>query len=127
MSLGEEGCRPHVALVVEDFHCLHAFGEPHVLGELVEVLVELDVARELEIFVRELLHEVLPLVHGLVDLGWLWLDMNLGGRVASQVLVLHDVVVVVGVPWRLASLDGDARALPLHVGDNVAVLVLELK
>ena len=58
VALGEEGCEPHVALVVEDFHCLHALDELNVLGELVEELVELkeeleelDDARELEIFV----------------------------------------------------------------------------
>ena len=62
-ALGEEGCQPHVALVVEDSHCLRA------LGELVEELVELDVAGELDIFIREFLREVLLHVHELVGLG----------------------------------------------------------
>ena len=39
------------------------------MEECVELEGELDDAHELEIIVREFLHEVLPLVHGLVDLG----------------------------------------------------------
>ena len=42
VALGEEGCQPHVALVVEDFHCRHALDELDVLGELEEELVELQ-------------------------------------------------------------------------------------
>ena len=71
-----EDCQPHIALVVEDFHCRHARVEledlvelDEVLDEHVEVLEELDDARELEIFVLEFLREVLPLVHGLVGFG----------------------------------------------------------
>ena len=66
---------------MEDVHCLHDLVELDVLGELVEELVELeeeleelDDARELEIFVRELLREVLLHVHELVDLDWLRLE-----------------------------------------------------
>ena len=61
---------------MEDFHCRHALDELDVVGELVEELVELkeeleelDDARELEIFVRELICEVLIQFHELVSLG----------------------------------------------------------
>ena len=98
-------CQPHVALVVEDSHCLHALGELDVLGDLVEELVELeeelDDARELEIFILEFLHEVLPLVHGLVGLGRLRHDLNRVELVAPQVLERHRVVVLDVVPWHL--------------------------
>ena len=94
MALGEEGCEPHVALIVEEFHCRHALDELDVLGELVEELEELDDARELEIFVLEFLHKVLLHVQELVGLRWLQLDLNLGGLVAPQVLELHGVVVL---------------------------------
>ena len=113
---------------MEDFHCLHALDELDVLGELVEELVELeeelDDARELEIFVLEFLREVLLHVHELGSLGWLRLDLNLGGLVAPQVLELHGVVVLGVVPRHLVQLGVDALALPLHVGVVVAVLVL---
>ena len=113
---------------MEDFHCHLALVERDVLGELVEELVELeeelDDARELEIFVLELLREVIPLVHELVSLGWLRLDLNLGGCVAPQVLERHGVVVLDVVPRHLEHFGLDALALPLHVGVVVAVLVL---
>ena len=123
-----EGCQPHVALVVEDFHCLHALD---VLGERVGGAVELEEelgdARELEIFVLEFLCEVLLLVLELVGLGWLRLDLNLGGLVAPQVLELHGVVVLCVVPRHLVHLGVNALALPLHVGVVIAVLVLVQK
>ena len=113
---------------MEDFHCLHALDELDGLGELVEERVELeeelDNARELEIFVLEFLREVLLHVHELVGLGWLRLDLNLGGLVAPQVLELHVVVVLDVVPRHLEHFRVDALALPLHVGVVVAVLVL---
>ena len=103
---------------MDDSHCLHA------LGELVEELVELDVARELDIFVRELLHEVLLHVHELVGLGWLRLDFNLRGLVAPQVLEHHTIVAPHVVPRHLVHLGVDALALPLHVGVVVVFLML---
>lgn len=113
---------------MEDFHCLHALVELDVLEELVEGLVELeeelDDACELEIFVRELLREVLLHVHELVSLGWLRLDLNIGGHVAPQVLELHGVVVLGVVPQHLVHLGLNALALPLHVGVVVAVIEL---
>ena len=119
---------------MDEFHCLHAFDELDVLGELVEELVELeeeleelDDARELEIFFFEPLHEVLPLVHELVGLGWLRLDLNLGGLVSPQVLELHGVVVLGVVPRHLVLLGVYALTLPLHVGAVVAFLVLAQK
>ena len=116
---------------MEDFHCRHALDELDVLGKLVEELVELeeelDDARELEIFVLEFLREVLLLVHELVSLGRLRLDLNLGGLIAPQVLELHGVVVLGVVPQHLVHLGVYARALPLHVGVVVAVLVLAQK
>ena len=76
-----EECQPHVALVVDDFHCFHVLDELDVLEELVEGLVELeeeleelDGARELGIFFLDFLREVLLLVHELVDLDWLRLE-----------------------------------------------------
>ena len=117
-----------------DLHCLHALDELDVLGELVEELVELeeeleelDDARKLEIFVHELLREVLLHVHELVGLGWLRLDLNLGGHVAPQMLELHGVVVLGVVPRHLVHLGVDALALPLHVGVVVVDLVLVKK
>ena len=86
---------------MEDFHCLHALDELDVLGELVWELGELEeeleglyYARELEIFVLDFLREMLLLVLELADLGWLRLDLNLGGLVAPQVLELHGVVLL---------------------------------
>ena len=122
-----EGCQPHVALVVEDFHCIHALDELDVLGELVEELVELEEelydARELEIVVLEFLREVLPLVHGLVGLDRLRLDLNRVELVVPQVLERHGVVVLDVVPRHLVHLGVNALALPLHVVVVVAVLV----
>ena len=112
---------------MEDFHCLHALGELDVLGKLVEELVELDVARELDVVVHGFLHEVLSLVHALVGLGWLRLDLNLGGLVAPQVLELHGVVVLGVVLRHLVLLGVVALALPLCVGVCIAVLVLAQK
>ena len=122
--LDEEGRLLKLALAVEDFHCLLALVELDVLGELVEELVELDVARDLDICVRELLHEALLHVHELVGLGWLWLDLNLGGHVAPQVLDLHGSIVLGVVPRHLGV---NALSLPLHVGVVVASLVLAQK
>ena len=106
---------------MEDFHCLHALDELDVLGELVEDLVELeeeleelDDARKLEIFILELLREVLLDVDEPVGLGWLRLDLNLEGNVAPQVLELHEVVV----------LDVVTLVPLVLVGVGVAVLVL---
>ena len=116
---------------MEDSHSLHALDELDVLGELVgelveleEELEELDDARELEIFVLELLREVLLHVHELVGLSWRRLYLNLGGLVAPQVLERHRVVVLDVVPRHLVHLGVDTLALPLHVGVVVAVLVL---
>ena len=109
---------------MEDFHCHLALVERDVLGELVEELVELDVARELEIFVRELLREVLLHVHELVGLSWLWRDLHLGGLVAPQVLEHLAIVALYVVPRHLVLLGVDALALPLCVGIVVAILVL---
>ena len=119
---------------MEDFHCRHALDELDVLGELVEELVELeeeleelDDARELEIFVHELLREVLPLVHADGNCVWRRRDLNLEGHVAPLVLELHGVVVHGIVPRHLVLLGVDALALPLHVGVVVAFLVLAQK
>ena len=92
-----------------------------------EELVELDVALVLDVVVRELLREVLLHVHELVSLGWLRLDLNIGGHVAPQVLELHGVVVLGVVPRHIVHLGVDALALPLHVGVGVAILVLAQK
>ena len=116
---------------MDDSHCLHALGGLDVIEELVEGLVELeeeveelDDARKLEIFVRELLREVLLHVHELVGLGWLWRDLHLGGLVAPQVLEHLAIVALDVVPRHLVLLGVDVLALPLHVGVVVAVLVL---
>ena len=89
-----------------------------------EELVEFDVARRLDIFVRELLGEVLLHVHELVGLGWLRLDLNLGGLVAPQVLEHLRIVALDIVPQHLVLLGEDALALPLRVGVVFVVLVL---
>ena len=94
------------------------------MDELVELEEELDDARELEIFVLEFLRKVLPLVHGFVGFGRLWLDSNRVEFVAPQVLERHGVVVLYVVPRHLVHFGVDARVLPLHVGVVVAVLVL---
>ena len=120
--LDEEGRLLKLALGMEDFHSHLALVELDVLGELVEELVELDVARGLDILVGELLREVLLHVHELVGLGWLRLDLILRGLVAPQVLELLAIVSLYVVPRHLVLLGVDALALPLHVG--VAVLVL---
>ena len=67
---------------------------------------------------------MLLLVLELVGLGRLWLDLNLGGIVASQVLELHGVFLPGVVPRHLEHFRLDALTLPLHVGVVVAVLVL---
>ena len=114
-----------------DLHCLHDLEELVILGVLVEELLELeeelDGARELDVVVHELLREVLLLVHELFGLGWLRLDLNLGGLVAPKVLQLHGVVVLGVVPWHLVHLGVDALALPLHFGVVVVVLMLVQK
>ena len=89
-----------------------------------EELVELDVACELDIFIHELLHEVILHVHELVGLGWLRLDLILGGLVAPQVLEHLIIVALDVVPRHLVLLGEDALALPLRVGIVVDVLVL---
>ena len=94
------------------------------MEDLVELEEELDDARELEIFVLEFLHEVLPLVHRLVGFGRLRLDSNRVELVVPQVLERHGVVVIDIVPRHLEHFGVDALALPLHVGIVVAVLVL---
>ena len=130
-ALDMEDYQPHVALGMEDFHCLHALDELDGVGELVEDLreleEELDDAREREIFVLEFLRDVLPLYCAYRGCGWQWLDLNLEGHVAPQELVLHIVVVEDIEPRLRAHLDVVALALPLHVGILVAVLVLARK
>ena len=108
---------------MEDFHCLLSLVEINVLRERVADLVELDVARELEIVVREFLRDVLPL-HGLDGFGRQWLDSHRVELVAPQVLERHGVVVLDVVPRHLVHFGVDARVLPLHVGVVIAVLVL---
>ena len=116
---------------MEDSHCLHALGELYVLGELVEELVKLkEELLDAHVLGKSSLglhREALLGVDELVGLGWLWLDLNLGGNVAPQVLELHGVVVLGIVPRHLVHLGVDALALPLHVGVVVAVLVLAQK
>ena len=128
IALGEEGCRPRVALVVEDSHCLHALDELDGLGELVEELLELeeeiDGARKLDKSSRGLLREVLRHGHELVGLGRLRLDLNRVELVVPQVLERHGVVVLDVVPRHLEHFGVDALAFPLHVGVDVAVLGL---
>ena len=109
---------------MEYLHCILALLQFDVLGELVEELVELDDACELDIFVCGLNYGALLDAHELVGLGWLRLDLILGGLVAPQVLELHGVVVLGVVPHHLVHLHVDALALPLHVGVVIAVLVL---
>ena len=127
-ALYAEGCQPHVALLEEDVHCLHALDEldgvVELDGELHELEEELDDAREFEIFVLEFLREVLPLVHGLDGLGRQQLDSNHIELVAPQVLERHGVVVLDVVPRHLEHFGVDALALPLHVGIVVAILML---
>ena len=105
-------------------HCLLALVELDVLGELVEELVELDVARDLDIFVHELLPEVLLHVHELIGHGWLWLDLILGGHVAPQVLQLLTIFALDVAPRHLVLLGVDMLALPLRVGVDIVVPVL---
>ena len=97
------------------------------LVELEEELEELDDARELEIFIHELLREVLLHVHELVGLGWLRLDLNLGGLVAPQMLEHLAIIALDVVPRHLVLLGVDALALPLHFGVVVVVLMLVQK
>ena len=56
---------------------------------------------------------MLLLVLELVGLDWLWIDLNLGGLVAPQVLELHGVVVLGVVRRHLVQLGVGALALPL--------------
>ena len=102
---------------MEDFHCLLALVELDVLGELVEELVELDVA-------RELLREALLDVHELVGLGWLRLDLNLGGIVVPRVLEHLAIIALDVMPRHLVLLGVVALALALRVGVGVAILML---
>ena len=94
------------------------------MDELVELEEELDNARELGIFVLQLLHEVLLDVHKAAGLGWLRLDLILGGLIEPQMLQLLAIVALDVVPRHLVLLGVDALALPLHVGVVVAVLML---
>ena len=110
-----------------DFRCLLALGELDVLVELVEEVVELNDARELDIFILELHREALLVAHELVGCVWLRLDLSLGVHVAPQLLELHVVVVLGIVPRHLVHLGVGSLALPLVVGVGVAVLVLAQK
>jgi hypothetical protein len=121
-----EDCQPHVALGTEDFHCLLALVELEVLVELVEELVELDDALELDKSSLELHREALLVVHELADCVWLQLYLNLGGLVVPQVLALLAVVLLDVVPRHLVHLGVVALVLPL-VGVDVVVLVLARK
>ena len=94
------------------------------MEERVELEEQLDDACELEIVVREILREVLPLLHGLVSLGRQGLDSHRVELVVPQVLERHGVVVLDVVPRHLEHFGVDALALPLHVVIVVAVLVL---
>ena len=89
-----------------------------------EELVKLDDGRELGVVVLELLREVLLDVHELVGLGWLWINLILGGLVAPQALELLAMVALDIVPRHLVLLCVDAVALPLRAGVVVVVLVL---
>ena len=91
------------------------------MEERVELEEELDDACELEIVVREFLHEVLPLLHGLVGLGRQWLDSHRVELVVPQVLERHGVVVLDVEPRHRVHFGVDARVLPLHVGVVVVV------
>ena len=104
-----EGCQPHVVL-----------GEH---GVLVEELVELDDALEIDRSSLELHCEALLVSHELAGCAWLRRDLNLRGHVAPQVLELHEVVVLGVVPRRLVHLDVVALAPLVLVGVDVAVLV----
>ena len=108
---------------MEDFHYLLARGELDVLVELVDELVKLDDARELDIFVLELHHEELLGAHELAGCAWLRLDLNLGGHVAPQVLELRVVIFLGVVPRHLVHLGVGALTLPL-VGVDFVFLVL---
>ena len=89
---------------MEDFHCLLVLVELDFLGEIVEELVELDNAHKLDIFIRGLHHGVLLDAHELVGLGWLRLDLNIGGLVAPQVLDHLAIVALDVVPGILCFL-----------------------
>ena len=109
--LDEEDRLLQFSLAVGDLQC------PLVLGEL-------DVARNLDNVVCELLREVLLHVHELICLGWIRLDLNLGGLVAPQVLEHLTIVALDVVPRHLVLLGVDTLALRLHVGVVVAFLML---
>ena len=112
---------------MEDFHCLHAPDELDGVGELVEdrreLEEELDDAHVIDKSFLELRREVLLDVDELVGLGWLRLDLNLGGLVAPQVLEHLTMVSLDIVPRHIVLLVVDALTLPLHVGIVVVVLV----
>ena len=120
--LDEEYCLPQLALVLENLHYLLALGELDVLVEL----VELDDARELDIFVLELHHEALLVAHGLDGCAGLRLGLNIRGHIAPQVLELRIVIVLDIEPRRLVRLDVVVLALPLRDVD-VAFLKLVQK
>ena len=67
---------------------------------------------------------MLLLVLELVGLGWLRLDLNLGGIVVPRVLEHLAIIALDVMPRHLVLLGVDALTLPLHVGVVVAVLVL---
>ena len=122
-----EGNHPHVALGVEEVHDQLALVELEVeveLDELVEELVELDVAHAVGSSSLGFLLEGLPLDCAVRDCGWRWLDLILEGHVAPQELVLLVVVVEDVEPRRLVPLGVDALVLPLGA---VVVVVLELE
>ena len=128
VALGEEGCRPHVALVLEEVHCLHALDGLDFLVAIEEELVELDEERDdahvLGKSFLELHREVLLDVHELVILGWLRLDLIREGHTALQELELHIFVVLDVVPRHLVHLDVVVLAPLVLVVVVVAVLVL---
>lgn len=106
---------------MEEFHCRLTLVELDVLGELVEELVDAHVLGKSSLGLHR---EVLLDVDELVSLGWLWLDLNLEGHVAPQVLELHEVVVLGVVPRRLVHLDVVALVPLVLVVVGVAVLLL---
>ena len=122
-----EGTHPHVALGVEEVHDQLALVELEVeveLDELVEELVELDVAHAVGSSSLGFLLEGLPLDCAIRDCGWRWLDLILEGHVAPQELALLVVVVEDVEPRHLVPLGVDALVLPLGA---VVVAVLELE
>ena len=126
--------QPHVALGMEDVRHLLAHVELEVVEELVELVEELVELEEELVDAHVLrksslgLHrEALLVVGELVGLGWLRLNLILGGLVAPQVFELLTIVVLDVVPRHLVHLVVVMLALPLRVGVGVAVLVLAQK